>query len=488
MNDRRFPWPWVEQHGVVLLSDASGMRLCYRADAALFALAEARRVAPDATLIPLSPAAFQREAAAHYQQHGASQQMVEACEHALDLSALVDALPDDNDLLDSDDGAPVIKVINAILSEAVREGASDVHLEPFEKHLSVRFRIDGMLRQILSPPPQLSRFLISRIKIMAQLDIAERRLPQDGRITLRVGGRSVDVRVSTLPARHGERVVLRILDKNGMPLHLEKTGMHASLQQLLRQQLALPHGIILVTGPTGSGKSTTLYAALREIGSPSKNILTIEDPVEYELEGVGQTQVNAKVEMTFARGLRAILRQDPDVVMIGEIRDTETARIAVQAALTGHLVLSTLHTNSALGAIERLRDMGTEPYLLANALRAVLAQRLVRKLCLSCRQPVQQPRHLLPFALSETLPETIPLYRANGCEACHHTGYRGRAGIHELVVIDEALRVGISAGESEHTLQQRARDRVPLLQNGWQAVLAGTTSLEELLRVTREGA
>lgn len=486
MNTPLLPWSWVQQHGIVLLAE-NPPRLCFKASSSLAALAEARRRCPQALIEPVSDEHFQQLASACYQQTNASQQMVSEIGQNLDLDELIDALPDDNELLDSDDGAPVIRLINAILSEAVREGASDVHIEPFEKQLSVRFRVDGMLRQVLTPPVQLSRYLISRIKVMAKLDIAEKRLPQDGRITLRIAGRTVDVRVSTLPASHGERVVLRILDKYAQDLTLENSGMNALLCQRLQRQLMLPHGIILVTGPTGSGKSTTLYAALRALYRPEKNILTIEDPVEYELEGVGQTQVNPKVDMTFARGLRAILRQDPDVVMIGEIRDGETAQIAVQASLTGHLVLSTLHTNSALGAIERLRDMGIEPFLLANALSAVLAQRLVRKLCSACKKPWQpDPELLESYGLSH-LPITAPLYQPRGCEVCNQSGYRGRTGIHELVIVDEQLRNAISQGLSEQALQQQIFQRIPLMQDGLDKALAGITSLEEILRVSREG-
>ncbi|WP_312665818.1 type II secretion system ATPase GspE [Pantoea sp. CTOTU49201] len=486
MSTPLLPWNWVQQHDIVLLPEQPP-RLCCKSSIRFAALAEARRRCPDGRIETVSDEQFQQLASACYQQNNASQQMVSEIGQSLDLDELVDALPDENELLDSDDGAPVIRLINAILSEAVREGASDVHIEPFEKLLSVRFRIDGMLRQVLTPPVQLSRYLISRLKVMAKLDIAEKRLPQDGRITLRIAGRSVDVRVSTLPASHGERVVLRILDKNSLDLSLENTGMHAPLCQRLKQQLQLPHGIILVTGPTGSGKSTTLYAALRELYRPEKNILTIEDPVEYELEGIGQTQVNAKVDMTFARGLRAILRQDPDVVMIGEIRDSETAQIAVQASLTGHLVLSTLHTNSALGAIERLRDMGIEPFLLANALSAVLAQRLVRKLCEACKQPWQPDNHVLTRYGLSGLTLSAPLFQPQGCAACNHSGYRGRTGIHELVVVDDALRSAISQGLNEQVLQQQITQRISLMQDGLDKALGGITSLEEVLRVSREG-
>lgn len=304
----------------------------------------------------------------------------------LDLFDLIHELPKPEDLLESQDDAPIIRLLNALLSEAIKEGASDVHIETFEERIMVRFRVDGVLREVLEPQRILAPLIVSRIKVMAKLDIAEKRLPQDGRITLRIAGRAVDVRVSTMPTSHGERVVLRLLDKQSARLDLAQLGMDPATLQLMQKLVALPHGIILVTGPTGSGKTTTLYAALTALNSYTRNILTVEDPIEYDLTGIGQTQVNHKVNMTFAKGLRAILRQDPDVVMVGEIRDLETAQIAIQASLTGHLVLSTLHTNSAIGAITRLDDMGIEPFLLSSSLVGVLAQRLVRLLCSHCKK------------------------------------------------------------------------------------------------------
>ncbi|WP_413676608.1 type II secretion system ATPase GspE [Pantoea dispersa] len=488
MSSELFPWRWVQQHGVLRVFDGDVPQLVVHEASDLSAIAEALRLQPHAQVVGVTSEAFAQQVSACYQQNGASQQVMSDMGNDFDLHDLVESLPEDNELLDSDDGAPVVRLINAMLSEAVREGASDVHIEPFEKLLSIRFRTDGMLRQVLSPPVQLSRYLISRIKVMARLDIAEKRLPQDGRISLRLAGRTIDVRVSTLPASHGERVVLRILDKSGAALTLEHSGMNLLQRERLQQQLQLPHGIILVTGPTGSGKSTTLYAALRALNSPQKNVLTIEDPVEYELEGVGQTQVNARIDMTFARGLRAILRQDPDVVMVGEIRDAETAQIAVQASLTGHLVLSSLHTNSALGAVIRLRDMGIEPFLLANALSALLAQRLVRKLCPECRQPCQPAPHLLtPFGLT-TLAAGATFWQASGCDACNHSGYRGRVGIYELIVVNDELRQAISQDQSEQQLQQIVQhQRIPLLHDGLEKAQAGLTSLEEILRVSKAG-
>jgi len=362
--------------------------------------------------------------------------------------------------------------INALLTQATREGASDIHIEAFENTSLVRFRIDGTLRDVVRPKRALHAALVSRIKIMAQLDIAEKRLPQDGRITLRVGGRALDVRVSTLPTGHGERVVLRLLEKNLDRLDLTNLGMSdralASFDRLAHQ----PHGIVLVTGPTGSGKSTTLYAAIRRLDSASTNIMTVEDPIEYDIEGIGQTQVNPKIEMTFARALRSILRQDPDVVMIGEIRDLETAQIAVQASLTGHLVLATLHTNDAASAVTRLIDMGVEPFLLSSSLLAVLAQRLIRKLCLHCRQPDASGRGFAPV----------------GCAQCGQTGYQGRTGIYELLSIDDGLRALIHRGASDAEIRSagEAAGMVPLRSDAMRWVAAGLTSQEEVLRVTRE--
>lgn len=478
-----FPYSWVQQYQVVADVTTTPPQIGYRQQSPLAAVLEALRVLPEASLQLLTDEAFEQRVLQVYQQGAPSRELADQLGGDFDLHHLVDTLPQDNDLLDSDDGAPVIRLINAILSEAIKEGASDVHIEPFEKQLNIRFRIDGMLRPVLSPPPQLSRFLLSRIKVMAKLDIAEKRIPQDGRISLRIGGRSVDVRVSTLPSSYGERIVLRVLDKQSVKLTLVDIGMTEAIRESLGQLLNSAHGILLVTGPTGSGKSTTLYAALRQVWSEEKNIMTIEDPVEYELDGIGQTQVNSKVDMTFSRGLRAILRQDPDVVMIGEIRDTETAQIAVQASLTGHLVLSTLHTNSAPGAIERLQDMGVEPFLLASSLQGVLAQRLVRKLCPHCRQqrainPAEYP--LLRSVMQAT---DSGLYAATGCEQCHQTGYRGRTGIHELLLLNDALRQALSSGARTLPLPPYAT----LQQDGLRKALDGITTLEEVLRVSQEG-
>ncbi len=401
---------------------------------------------------------------------GDAAQVVGEVESDLDLARLMQEMPAVEDLLEAADDAPVIRMINALLTQALREGASDIHIEPFEQISIVRFRIDGRLRDVVRPKKGLHAALISRIKIMSQLDIAEKRLPQDGRITLRVGGKPVDVRVSTLPTGHGERAVLRLLDKEGGRMDLQQLGMSDSTRTQFDQLISQPHGIVLVTGPTGSGKTTTLYAALTQLNTPNTNVLTVEDPIEYELPGVGQTQVNARIDMSFAKALRAMLRQDPDVIMIGEIRDLETAQIAVQASLTGHLVLATLHTNDAPAAITRLLDMGIEPFLLSSSLLGVLAQRLVRKLCTHCKR----------FDGHE--------WHAVGCDKCAGTGYHGRVGIYELLRTTDQIRAQIHERASEAQIRDAAlRDGMrTMYQDGERWRREGITTEAELLRVTKD--
>ena len=406
---------------------------------------------------------------------------------SLSGSTLAESMSQAEDLLEQEDEAPIIRLINAILAEAIQTQASDIHLETFEKNLSVRFRVDGILKEVAQPRRELAALLISRIKVMAGLDIAEKRLPQDGRLSLKLGGREVDVRVSTLPSIYGERIVLRLLDKQEQTIDLGGLGISLSDRQRLEKLLGSSHGILLVTGPTGSGKTTTLYAGLSHINDRKKNILTVEDPVEYHIDGIGQTQVNNKTGMTFAKGLRAILRQDPDVVMVGEIRDLETMQIAVQASLTGHLVLSTLHTNTAAGAVTRLMDMGIEPFLLSSSLVAVLAQRLVRKLCPHCKRECQFSDAEL--ALFEGFEGRQQIYQPdpNGCEHCDHEGYKGRTGIYELITVDEPLRQLIHDRAAQSSLVACARESSPSIrQDGFAKVLAGETSLAEVLRVTQE--
>jgi general secretion pathway protein E len=399
------------------------------------------------------------------------------------LDILATDLPTADDLLDSADDAPAIRLINGIIADAARQGVSDIHIEPYESGLVVRMRIDGVLREVLRMPPHVAPVVVSRIKVMARLDIAERRVPQDGRIGLTLGGRTLDVRVSTLPSRAGERVVLRLLDKETAGIDFDLLGLTGTADGILRAALAEPNGIILVTGPTGSGKTTTLYAALKQLNDGSRNILTVEDPVEYAVDGVGQTQVNPKVGLTFASGLRAILRQDPDIVMVGEIRDRETADIAVQASLTGHLVLSTVHTNDAVGAITRLRDMKVEPFLIASSLRAVVAQRLVRRLCPECR--TAEPAEGSVAALLGCDPGT-PVWRAVGCAACNHSGYKGRIGVFEAIKVDDTLRRLINDGGDEASIAAHAFRHAPTLGAAARALVsAGETTPEEAIRIAR---
>ncbi|MGF1785385.1 type II secretion system ATPase GspE [Photobacterium swingsii] len=486
----RLPFSFAKRHQVVLEASEQGWQLLYTGTLSASVLAEVRRVAARGfTPVELDVKAFELKLTEAYQRDSseARQLMEDLGSDSDDFFSLAEDLPETEDLLESEDDAPIIKLINAMLAEAIKEAASDIHIETFEKVLSIRFRIDGVLREVLQPSRKLAPLLVSRIKVMAKLDIAEKRVPQDGRISLRIGGRAVDVRVSTMPSSHGERVVLRLLDKNATRLDLHSLGMTAANHANFRKIIDRPHGIILVTGPTGSGKSTTLYAGLQELNSQERNILTVEDPIEFDIDGIGQTQVNAKVDMTFARGLRAILRQDPDVVMVGEIRDLETAAIAVQASLTGHLVMSTLHTNTAVGAITRLRDMGIEPFLVSSSLLGVLAQRLVRTLCKECRDPYEaNPEQKKLFNVPEH--ESLTLYHPVGCEHCNNKGYRGRTGIHELLMIDDRVQELIHAEAGEQAIERAVREYTPSIRDdGLSKVRSGITTLEEVMRVTKEG-
>ncbi len=486
---KTLPFTYAKRHGVLLTeqSDSGGLLLC-RPGVSLVTFTEVRRFfEKPLTLKLISAEEFDAVLQEAYEGGtGHTMEMMDDLGDSMDLSRVAQELGEPEDLLESEDDAPIIRLINALLTEAIKKNASDIHIEPYENRLSVRFRIDGVLREVLTPKRILGPLLVSRIKVMAKLDIAEKRLPQDGRISLRIAGRAVDVRVSTLPSGHGERVVLRLLDKQAGRLDLEQLGMEKHASDLMNQLISKPHGIILVTGPTGSGKTTTLYATLTRLNDKTRNILTVEDPIEYYIDGIGQTNVNARVEMTFARGLRAILRQDPDIVMVGEIRDLETAEIAVQASLTGHLVLSTLHTNTAVGAVTRLRDMGVEPFLLSSSLVGVLAQRLVRLLCSHCKLPVtMSPADCALFNYSPPTPPTI--YRPVGCESCNASGYQGRTGIYEVVPVNEKMRTMIHDGSGEHELEACARTlSSSIRQDGLRRILDGHTSLEEVLRVSRE--
>jgi len=482
------PFAFAKRHHVFISDENSQYVAHCLENISLDVLLEIRRIlkAPFNLNILDSESFEQLFTIAYQRDSSEAQQMMEDIGNEVDLYSLADEMIESEDLLENEDDAPIIKLINAMLSEAIKESASDIHIETFETSLQIRFRVDGVLREVLKPNRKLASLLVSRIKVMAKLDIAEKRIPQDGRISLRIGGRAVDVRVSTMPTGHGERVVLRLLDKNSVRLDLKDLGMTEALRQQFLQLIEKPHGIILVTGPTGSGKSTTLYAGLTQIDAQERNILTVEDPIEYAIEGIGQTQVNTKVDMTFARGLRAILRQDPDVVMVGEIRDLETAQISVQASLTGHMVLSTLHTNTASGAITRMEDMGVEPFLLSSSLLGVLAQRLIRTLCPHCKEshlPNKEERTLL--ALKKKNQHVI--YRAVGCQECNFKGYRGRTGIHELLVVDDQVREIIHNGHGEQAIEKYIRQSCPSIRyDGFDKVLLGLTTLEEVLRVTRE--
>ncbi len=484
----RYPLPYAfaRTHQLLLEEDAAGdLSLCVHAGSNASALSEVmRKYAVRAVQTQPSEVLIQRISAAYAQGESSAAAVVSEVESDADLSRMMQDLPAIEDLLETSDDAPIIRMLNALLTQAARDGASDIHIEPYERHSSVRFRVDGSLREVVQPNRALHAALISRLKIMADLDIAERRLPQDGRISLRIGTRAVDVRVSTLPSAYGERAVLRLLDKSEGRLSLEALGMQGDVLQRFEHLVTQPHGIILVTGPTGSGKTTTLYAAMGRLDAGHSNIMTVEDPIEYEFPGVGQTQVNAKIDLTFAKALRAILRQDPDIIIIGEIRDFETAQIAIQASLTGHLVLATIHTNDAASAVTRLTDMGVEPFLLSSSLLGVLAQRLVRQLCPHCKAP-----DALPAGRGRTRKtQTAQAYHPVGCAQCGQTGYSGRSGVFELLVTDDAIRAQIHNRASEAEIRAAAlKGGMTLMRDdGERLVAGGLTSREELLRVTRD--
>jgi len=485
----QLPFGFAKQHGVVVSDVLDGeLEVSFINSVSMTALNESRRyLAQPLKLKQVSKQSFELLLMTAFDRDaGEAQQVMDDLGGELDLFQLAEKLPEIEDLLETENDAPIIKLINALLSEAVKMQASDVHIEPFEQDLLVRVRVDGVLRELLRPNRKLAPLLVSRLKVMAKLDIAEKRVPQDGRIALKIGGRPVDVRVSSLPSKHGERIVLRLLDKQAGRLDLSSLGMPKTVLTQLEGILKKPHGILLVTGPTGSGKTTTLYAGLSILNDETRNILTVEDPIEYDINGIGQTQVNTKADMSFAKGLRAILRQDPDVVMVGEIRDLETAQIAVQASLTGHLVLSTLHTNTAVGAISRLTDMKVEPFLFASSLLGVLAQRLVRQLCKHCKQEHDaSSADKKQLGLKESA--QVSTWQAIGCSHCNNTGYTGRTGIYELLVVDESLREMIHNRATEPEIVKQIRKHTPSMRdNGYALVTQGITTLEEVLRVTRE--
>ncbi|GAB4185742.1 MAG: GspE family T2SS ATPase variant XcpR [Wenzhouxiangellaceae bacterium] len=483
-------YAYARRHGVLVvgMDDDGKAHVVVRTPGDLAAINEIRRHLDQPLRLEKVAAERFGELLERYYSHGEDSARQAAADLGgdSDLLRLAEDLPEPEDLLALEDDAPIIRLLNALLSQAVKEGASDIHIEPYEQHVAIRFRVDGVMREVMTPNRALAPLLASRVKVMARLDIAEKRLPQDGRISLRIAGRPVDVRVSTLPSGHGERVVLRLLDQQSGRLDLGELGMDPATREGVDQLIQRPHGILLVTGPTGSGKTTSLYAMLSRLNDRTRNIMTVEDPVEYDLPGIAQTQVNSKVELTFARGLRAILRQDPDVVMVGEIRDRETAEIAVQASLTGHLVLSTLHTNSAVGAITRLIDMGVEPFLLSSSLIGVLAQRLVRRLDEDWREQwTISNDEMNALKIRELNPMT--LYRPREDLPQGVSGYRGRCGIYELVPITNDMRRLIHERASEAELERLARQHTPsLFADGWAKAKAGITSLEEVMRITRD--
>ncbi len=476
------PYEFARSNRVLLQSDKGNLLLA--PDAQDWAIAEVSR----ATGLKLSVSRVADEefdtllSQVYAGKQGSSEAVMEDIKDFVDLESAAAELEEVGDLLDAENDAPIIRLLNAILAESLKENASDIHIEPYEKEALVRFRLDGVLRTVLSPSIQIAPLLISRIKVMSKLDIAERRLPQDGRMSVRLGGRSIDLRISTMPSSHGERVVMRLLDKDAGKLQTDDLGMPVSTKAELVDLVSRPHGIILVTGPTGSGKTTTLYAALQQMDRQERNIMTVEDPVEYDLPGISQTQINLRAGMTFARGLRAILRQDPDVILIGEIRDGETAEIATQASLTGHLVLSTLHTNTAAGAITRLQDLGVDSFLLASTVRGIVSQRLLRKLCSHCREEVvadEFNRGLL------SLKSGAKIFHSNGCAECNNTGFAGRQALFELVTVDAPLQSLIPENAGEIQLEESIRQRVPSIREaGFDLVRQGVTTVEEVLRVT----
>lgn len=481
---------WSRDNGVILLPVEHGYQIICRHSASLEAILECNRVANQPQgLNFVTDEEFDKNLIYVYQNSSMqSHKIMNTISDEIAIYSFSGELPVSDDLLDTGNEAPVIKLINTILAEAIKELASDIHIESFDKKIIIRFRIDGVLKKILELHRKVALLLVSRIKIMAKLDIAEKRIPQDGRIALNLGGKALDVRVSVLPVNHGERVVMRLLDKSSLKLDLHSLGMSLKNCHSINALVRKPHGIILVVGPTGAGKSTTLYAALMGIDAHEKNIMTVEDPIEFDIDGISQTQVNTKIDMTFSRSLRAILRQDPDVILIGEIRDVETAQIAVQASLTGHLVLSTLHANSAVGAVTRLKDMGVEPFMLSSSLLAVLSQRLVRRLCIECRQEYSFAQDVLQEMSANY---QIPLggygYSAVGCNKCNLTGYKGRIALHELLIINNRVREGVYKGKSELDLVKLAKGYIRSIeQDGIDKVVAGLTTIEEVKRVNLE--
>ncbi len=492
MNDQsptsRLNYGFAQGNGVILKRDVDNLTCLYRHDAPYEALLEAQRVSGTSLEFKEIPIAEFEAALGELYRDSSSDAAQVAADADDDLASLADTAASVDDLLAQNDDAPVVRLINALLLEAVKEGASDVHIETEERRLLVRFRVDGVLREVINPKRALAPLLVSRIKVMGKLDIAEKRLPQDGRVSLKVGGYDLDVRISTIPSQFGERVVLRLLDRGQTLRGIDHLGLSTRDNAALKRILARPDGMVLVTGPTGSGKTTTLYAGLDMLNDRQRNIMTVEDPIEYTMDGVGQMQVNAKTDLTFARGLRAILRQDPDVIMVGEIRDRETAQIAVESAMTGHLVISTLHTNTAAGAVARLVEMGVERFLLAPMLRGLIAQRLVRQSCPACLEDHSVTQAESDLVANQIAAGTI-VQRGAGCEPCQNSGYRGRLPLYEVIEVDTGLERMMHEGISESSLIAAARERAPgILGDGVEKIRAGLTTIQEVARAVHEDA
>lgn len=486
---KEVPLSFARSNGLLPLRRENSSLKCIIAsgEGAMLALRDlGRRMGLDPVAFVMAPDKVRELINRHYGRIGTAEEVMGRISGE-DLSSIATEFQRPKDILELTEDAPIIRLLNALLQEAVKERASDIHIEPYENELDVRIRVDGALRSVLNPPKIIQDALISRVKIMAGLDIAEKRLPQDGRIRLLIGGRDIDIRVSVLPTMHGERAVMRLLDRMQSILGLKELGLDAQSVGAMEEHLKKTSGILLVTGPTGSGKTTTLYAALNSIHTEEKNIITVEDPVEYQLKGVGQIQVNPKVGLTFAAGLRSILRQDPDVIMVGEIRDKETAEIAIQASLTGHLVLSTLHTNDAASAVTRLLDMEIEPFLAASSISAVLAQRLLRLLCPHCKRPYKPSAEELSY-FSDAPVKPSALYKAAGCPRCNATGYLGRTGVFELLAMDAELRKLVSSKSEVDAITAAAlkKGMRTLRIDGLSKARAGLTTLEEVLRVTEK--
>lgn len=487
--ENHIPYSYAKKNGVFLDNERGGKTIIYRQGVSYDVVQEAQRyLGYNLPNRIIESSEFELLLQKSYTETDRSETNLISNQALMDERVNFDdihsILDEPDDLLNSEDDAPIIKLLNAILFEAIKERASDVHIEPYSKELIIRFRLDGVLKSSLTSKVKIAPFLVTRIKVLSRLDIAEKRIPQDGRLTVKLGGKNIDLRVSTIPSVYGERVVLRLLNKEDSSLDLTTLGMDKNKLGQMEKLIKKSHGIILVTGPTGSGKTTTLYACLRKLDRRTLNIMTIEDPIEYYFDGISQTQVNMRADMSFARGLRAILRQDPDVVLVGEIRDTETARISVQASLTGHLVLSTLHTNTAIGAITRLRDMEIEPFLLASTVQAVMSQRLVRRLCEECKKKYKpgsyEKREL-------NLTSNAFLYKPVGCDKCYHTGYNKRVAVYELIEVDDKLRSLINDNATENIMAEYVHKKAQSIKdNAYALAHHGHTDLSEVIRVIHE--